>query len=773
MKIGLKLTLSFFVIALLSMAVIGIIAYNKARKSLAEESFNRLTAVREMKASQIEDYFKQISDQLLTLSEDPATIEAMKEFKKGFNNVATDMQIGDAEMTVVNKKVDQYFEREYLPRLNKNLTKKSSLEKESTKDRNARILQYLYIVNNPNPVNEKHKFDNANKNCTYNNFHINYHPIIKNYLEKFGYYDIFLVDNETGNIVYTAYKEVDFGTSLINGPFRETNLAMSFRAAQSNPYKNYVKLVDYEPYHASYNQHASFIATSIFDGNDKIGVLIFQMPIDKINDIMTSKQAWSKVGLGTSGETYIVGEDFTLRNQSRFLIEDSINYFQMIKDIGLSQETIEKIKNFSSSIGLQEVKTDGTIAALGGETDAKIFPDYRGVPVLSAYKPLKIEGVRWAIMSELDEAEAFAYIYQLRNGIIVGFLVLLILISIASYFISRELTKPLKILTYDAMELAKGNLTVEIGINKRKDEIGILALSFKKMQISISNLVTDLKDINHNLENKVNERTSEINKQKEILEDRNKEILDSIKYAKRLQSAILPPAELIQKSFNDCFILFKPKDIVSGDFYWLGKADKEILVAAVDCTGHGVPGAMVSVVGANNLDRCIKEFGLKKPADVLDKLSNLVTETFETTDDNVQDGMDISLCNINFKTNKLQYSGANNPVWIVRKTNDLTELIELKPDKQPIGKYEFRKPFTNNEFELIKGDCIYLFSDGYADQFGGPNGKKFKYKTLKDLLMSVHDKNMAAQKEELDNTFESWKGMLDQIDDVCVIGIRV
>jgi serine phosphatase RsbU (regulator of sigma subunit) len=782
MKIGIKLTLAFFIVAFVSMAVIGAISFFKGRDSLEKESFNRLTAVREMKANQIEDYFGQINDQLLTMSEDPTIIEAMKEFKSGFNSVDKDLGITDAKMIPVNASLDDYFKREYLSRLNKNLSSPASLKEESTDNKNGRILQEIYIANNPNPVGSKYKLDDPGDGSQYSASHKIFHPVIRNYLKKFGYYDVFLVD-ENGNVIYTCFKEVDFGTSLLTGPFLTTNLAKSFRAANSATDKNFVQLVDFLPYHPSYNAPASFIATPIYDGDKKIGVLIFQMPIDKINDIMTNKREWSQVGLGTTGETYIVGDDFTLRNQSRFLIEDSANYFKMIKDIGLPGATIDRIRNFNSSIGLQPVKTEGTIAALKEQTGAKIFPDYRGVPVLSAYKPLKIEGMHWAIMSELDEAEAFSNVYSLRKQIILAFSILLVFIAVFSIILSKRITKPLKELSYDAMELAKGNFKVEIQ-SKRKDEIGILAMSFRKMQISIGNLIEELKHINQNLENKVLERTEEINQQKELVEHQNKEILDSINYALRLQKAILPEKEHMDSALSESFVLFKPKDIVSGDFYWVSEKPDETLVAAVDCTGHGVPGALVSMVGSNNLDRCVGEFGLRKPSDILDKLKELVVSTFESSDDEVKDGMDISLISlepqlIRGNKSKLYYSGANNPLWIIRKgtpqpaPGEDGTIFEIKADKQPIGKFDYGKPFTNHEIEVEKGDCVYIFTDGYADQFGGPLGKKFRYKTLKNLLLQIHQLPMPEQRTILDETFVKWKGELAQIDDVCVIGIRI
>jgi serine phosphatase RsbU (regulator of sigma subunit) len=206
------------------------------------------------------------------------------------------------------------------------------------------------------------------------------------------------------------------------------------------------------------------------------------------------------------------------------------------------------------------------------------------------------------------------------------------------------------------------------------------------------------------------------------------EITESFRYAKRIQTAILPPTILISETLPGSFVFFKPKDIVSGDFYWMEKVDGKILIAAADCTGHGVPGAMVSMVGNNCLNRTVREFGLIQPATILDQLTVLVENTFvhkdfnyDTKEDDIKDGMDISLCCIDISKKQLEWAGANNPLWIARSG----EMIEIIADKQPVGKFDYRKPFTNHKIELQQGDTIYLFTDGYADQFGGPHGKKF------------------------------------------------
>lgn len=264
----------------------------------------------------------------------------------------------------------------------------------------------------------------------------------------------------------------------------------------------------------------------------------------------------------------------------------------------------------------------------------------------------------------------------------------------------------------------------------------------------------------------------EIIRQKEIIQEKNKEITDSIQYAKRLQNAILPPLNFVKKLFPESFILFKPKDIVAGDFYWMEVIEETTYIAAADCTGHGVPGAMVSVVCSNALNRTVKEFSIKEPGKILDKVRDLVIETFEKSESEVKDGMDISLCSIKKakdKKNTMNWSGANNPLWIIRDN----KLLEYKPNKQPIGKTENPTPFTSNTIELQNNDVIYLFTDGYADQFGGDKGKKFKYKQLQELLIEINSKSMQEQEYSLSHKIEEWKGKLEQVDDILIIGIKI
>jgi serine phosphatase RsbU (regulator of sigma subunit) len=260
-----------------------------------------------------------------------------------------------------------------------------------------------------------------------------------------------------------------------------------------------------------------------------------------------------------------------------------------------------------------------------------------------------------------------------------------------------------------------------------------------------------------------------VDDQNVLLEEKNKEITDSINYAQHIQKAILPSQEFISNHLSDSFIIYMPKSIVSGDFYWMQEKNEQLFFAVGDCTGHGVPGAMLSVIAQNILNRIVFSFPLLTPSQILDKASEFMEAALTQGGGQMRDGMDIALCSLNKKTMELEYAGANNPLYIISNN----ELKEFKANKEPIGKFETKAPFSNNKIQLQKGDAIYLFSDGFADQFGGPNGKKFKYKTLKELLLSVHQKSNEEQKNSIITVFEKWKGNMEQVDDVCLLGVKI
>ena len=305
----------------------------------------------------------------------------------------------------------------------------------------------------------------------------------------------------------------------------------------------------------------------------------------------------------------------------------------------------------------------------------------------------------------------------------------------------------------------------------------LIALTLIYLAVRISSY--RLKKKNENLEQIVSERTAEIAQKNDVLQEQKneievhqKEIMDSINYAKRIQEAILPIDAEIQDNLDEAFVLFKPKDVVSGDFYWFANVNEQNVFVCADCTGHGVPGAFMSMIGTDKLNTAVKERKITDPSDILSELNRGIKKSLkqETGGSNTKDGMDAAICTINLPNKKLVYSGANRSLWLVRNN----ELIEYKPTKSAVGGFtEDDQVFKKYEIDLLSGDILYMHSDGYADQFGGEKGKKLKIKTMKNFIMKNHQLPLDIQKEKLDKYIMDWMGKFEQVDDICVVGIKI
>lgn len=272
------------------------------------------------------------------------------------------------------------------------------------------------------------------------------------------------------------------------------------------------------------------------------------------------------------------------------------------------------------------------------------------------------------------------------------------------------------------------------------------------------------------LQNEEKQRVTLMN-QKVIIESKNRDLMDSIRYALRIQSAILPKEIIFKTHGLEGFIFHKPKDVVAGDFYWIERHEDDLFFAVADCTGHGVPGAILSLICSNSLNRAVDVMGIRNPGKILDKCRDIIISTLGVGEGQMSDGMDISICRLNLKTNLLEYSAANNSIYLY--TSSSQEMQVLKPCKQPVGSYPKQHPFACHQIQLQKGDLIYLFTDGFADQFGGPQGKKFKYNAFKNIILQNVKASITDQRTFLENSLLDWMNDYDQVDDICVMGVRV
>ncbi len=289
---------------------------------------------------------------------------------------------------------------------------------------------------------------------------------------------MFLIDPE-GTVVYTVFKETDFTTNFTNGPYKESNLAEAIAAARQAKGTGYVKIVDFKPYSPSYDAPAAFIASPIFNGSQFIGVLAFQLPVDKINNVMTGNKNWKQNGLGDSGETYLVGSDYLMRSASRFQIEDPKGHLKTLASIGTDEKTIKKIKEFNTTILLQQVQTKAVKEALFGKQGTQVINDYRDIPVLSSYAPLDIDGLRWVILAEMDVSEAYAPIHSFEKTVLIGATVIIAVITLFAMWLTAIFVKPINTLIKSARKVGAGEFDAVVKSGSQ-DEFGDLAKSFNQ-----------------------------------------------------------------------------------------------------------------------------------------------------------------------------------------------------------------------------------------------------------------------------------------------------
>ncbi len=1001
-----KLQFYFQLIGMIPMLIFGTYDYYTSKDTILAQSKERVTSLRELRKKQIEEYIKQSQQEAIYFSKNKFFIDAATDLIQAYNNYQPD----SSERAAIAPEMQYYYENTFLNRLSDLDKKEISPTKYMPKTNTQSLaLQYHYIVN---------QGESKLKMNDYFTTHEKYFPLMKEALDRFKYYDIFIMDYD-GNIVFTVAKEPDFATNVNDAMVRNTNIAAIYKDFKNMADSDYAAIYDYEAYLASAYEPAIFIASNFYKNGNKVGTLIIQLSVDDINSLMTGNGKWKEDGLGQSGETFLVGQDSLMRTESRSFLEEPKAFFEYMESSGKSQALIDEVKYYKTCILSMPVKSTAVKKAMQGISGAEIIIDYRGVSVLASYSPVDIAGLKWYIVSKMDEDELLEPVKTVRYRAIIAQFVVFVLISLIANFVASSISKPMFKLSTAANEVSKGNLDVEADV-KTGDEIEYLSNVFNKMVKDVKSEKTSLQTVmgelekgkteleiqalalsksnqeaeiqkiqveskNRELENvlstlnaqktemerqaaKINQSYEEtqslvkqldiekkyiqnqnsdfeanskvlmnlakskniqqgnfetsireiaqkaalslditqvgiwelsennetikslviynkeemkfmppivlhqhdyplyfqaitsgeaivavdaqtdyntaeftlgylkpldirsmldvpyyvdgmvrgvvccehkhekkdfgviemnftksaadiltiaykslqrkeaeiqIKHQSEIIEEKNKDIIASINYAKRIQSAMLPTEEHTKTLLPDHFIYYKPKDIISGDFYWIDYVGDKTVIVVADCTGHGVPGAFMTMIGDNQLDQIVREKKITSPDLILTLLHHGIAQTLKQNENDIKDGMDVGIVVIDRKANKMTYAGAMNPLYYIQNES----FYEIKADKRPIGgrtEDDIKVTFTKHEIDISIPTTFYLCTDGFQDQFGGTDKRKFMVKRMKEMLHTVSSQSIETQKNSIFETMYSWMGTDNpQVDDMIILGAKV
>jgi len=824
-KIKYKLTILFILTGIVPILVLGGIVYYSYTKEIKDSAFSRLTSVREAKRQHIESYFENIRNEIKFFSKNQIIVNALKDFDYTFHLASNLGEYNRLGKHYIVAELRKYYKDKLFDIINRYEPNKNQLQTYFPSNPQTQLLQYIYLL------------DKQTEFCdlTYCQTHAEYHPQIKDLLTKSGYYDVFLV-NMKGDVVYTTTKEVDFGANLRKAPYNQTNISKAFHQAID---KEEIILKDFEFYTPSFLYPASFIAAPVYDRGIKIGTLIFQIPVDKINKTMLVSGNSALEGLDESSESYLVGSDYRMRSDSRFVVEIQSEH-KLRRHPAISQADttfLERMIFHRSTILVFEVKTDAINQALKGKSGTQVIKDYRNVRVLSSYTPVQIKGVNWVITSEVDKDEAFYALYEFQKSFLITLLVVVIVIVLVAIQTAHKISAPLLSLVKTMKKVIQGDLFQQVKVNT-KDETAILASTFNQMisevrqqqeeiQAQNEELLQQQEELqvqqnrivqkNESLEQKQQEvltQNEELRQQQEelqaqrdfveeqkeklerqnkrmfanetimkktfqkiklseqIVREKNEQITKSINCALSIQQAILPADIEMKTYFKNYFVLYKPKDIVSGDFYWLHQYRNFVFFAVADCTGHGVPGAFMTILGHSILNEIIREEKIFKPADILNRLDEVLKNSLKQDQNGDQNGMDISLCVYEEKPHKktFTFAGAKLPLYVYRNG----ELSFFKGSRKLIGGTfkTKQKNFLNHEIEWHENMTFYLLSDGYQDQ-NNHLRKSFGKTQLQKMLYNIADYPLEMQKTRLEDALNEWQGDEPQRDDITIIGIKL
>jgi serine phosphatase RsbU (regulator of sigma subunit) len=736
-KIWHKLLLGMLISLVIALAAISLVVYREISQNIIRKTNSRIEVIRNLKKQQVETYFNQLRSQTELMSSSKSFVKRFIECKEAFRDISNTPNFDTETYNRYKKIRDSIYYEKIKAYYGSQSVSLDLASKDLPNNKEALILQNFMWDEHFPQLSCINKFRKVEPKISYRTQRI---------ANKIGFHDVILIDSKTGSIVFTNNRNSEIGGNVLEKPFKNTSIRKAFDAVRE--YKEpKTFIVDFEAYPPSNNKQTAFIACPMIQDSANVGILVAEIGIEALNDILTFNRDWKNQNMGKTGEVYLVGPDMYMRSQSRFLLENQDSLMTVIIQRNLiSKKDLKQLKESKSSIKSIQIDSECSKKAILRQTGTTKTSDYRGVEILGAYSPLKINNLQWGIVSKMDQKEAFSEIAELRYFLIITYLIVLLISAFIALFIAKQLAKPIQQLSFHAKELSTGHFDTIIAM-KQTNEIGELASSFRVMQNTVVSLIDNL------------------TKSNKCLSEKSKDLSDSISYAQQIQKNIFPSKEMVNSFVPDSFVFFQPKDVVSGDFYWAVERNKELYLGVCDSTGHGIPGAFMSLLNISFLNEALMNETIEKPGDILEKVRGLLKSVFQYER---QDGMDGILIRFNPKSKVITYAASNNAPILIR--NGSYSILEY--DKIPVGNSYKTEQFKTYSMKIQAGDMLYLITDGFPDQFGGALDKKYKYKPFYEFLASISHLPSEEQKELVKTEFFTWQNGNEQVDDVMVLGIR-
>jgi class 3 adenylate cyclase len=480
LSIQTKMILLLLAVSLSSIAVVAWNSYKSGRAALIRAAEDHLKGVQVAKTTTLKAMLDSLRDQVISMSDSHVTIDGMREFRAAYKS------LNAASLTLEqSEKLEGFYENDFLPKLAEQIDGEPVLEQYLPVKPAERYLQYHYLSNNPHPYGKKQDLEESESDqSSYGKIHQTYHNAFERAVKIFGFEDVMLVDAESMEIVYSYQKTSEFATNLETGPYANTLMASKVRAMRGNNDRDDFKIADFEPYRPSLGKPMGFAVSPIFDGPQMIGLLVLQFPIDNFNKVLTGNFNWAEEGMGQTGESYLVGPDKTMRSRSRFMYEKPKDFVQLLRQSSVPTSVVERIEKQGNVICAMPVESESVAAAFRGQKGIMVVNDYRGEETLSAYGPLELNSLRWAVITEKDLAEVEAPIHQLGRTVLIVASGMALAVTLLALMFSHLLTRPLRALTEGALRLGRGETDVKVKV-KSRDEFGELGRVFNQMSENI------------------------------------------------------------------------------------------------------------------------------------------------------------------------------------------------------------------------------------------------------------------------------------------------